>query len=133
MIYRTFITLVMFWTMLRNRRKIEEQLVVSLSFDFIGIDFVETSKPASAVLEESCPCLVSIYFGRTYFDNAPTAILEQVLPTPPTFNALIIGYAPPIDTYATIKSMACLCSGIYNLDFSHVHPLPYPGVKVPWP
>lgn len=92
--------------MLRNRRKTEEQLVVSLSFDFIGIDFVETSKPASAVLEESCPCLVSIYFGRTYFDNAPTAILEQVLPTPPTFNALIIGYSPPIDTYATIKSMA---------------------------
>lgn len=92
--------------MLRNHGKTEEQLVVSLSFDFIGIDFMETSKPASAVLEESCPCLVSIYFGRTYFDNAPTAILEQVLPTPPTFNALIIGYAPPIDTYATIKSMA---------------------------
>lgn len=34
------------------------------------------------------------------------AILEQVLPTPPTINALIIGYAPPINTYATIKSMA---------------------------
>lgn len=116
--------------MLRNRRKTKEQLVRVLT-SLESTLWKHQSQPLQSL--RSLALAWSLYFGPTYFDNTPTAILKQVLPTPPTFNALIIGYAPPIDTYATIKSMACLCSGIYNLDFSHVHLLPYPGVKVPWP